>query len=182
MFVADAVFLEEIMLSLCARDIMTRDVLVIYKDDTIEEALAKMADNKVSGLPVVDTDGCLQGIITESDVLLKGQYLSSDEYAMPNSLFAPRPGGVLEAQRRAQARIVEEAMTKRVLTFMEDSLVVDIARAMIEHAINRVPIVDGCRIMGIISRKDVVKALAKESKAIGGYDQNDLKTGKIIEL
>jgi CBS domain-containing protein len=161
---------------------MTRDIVAIHKDDTIDEALAKMADNKVSGLPVLDVDGCLQGIITESDVLLKGQYLSSDEYARPNSLFAPRPGGVKEAQRRAQAELVEDAMTKRVLTFMEDSLVVDIARAMIEHAVNRVPIVDGCKVVGIISRRDVVKALAKESKALSNYAEDDLKTGKILEL
>ncbi len=171
------------MLTLSARDIMTRDVVTTHKGSSIGEALNKMANSKVSGLPVVDGDNCLQGIITESDVLLKGQAALCDQHAQPNGLFTPHPDGIDEAYRRAQAELVEDAMTRKVLTFMEDALVVDIARAMIEHAVNRVPIVnDGCRVVGIVSRRDVVKALAREAEALGDYDACNVRSGKLIEL
>lgn len=170
------------MLSLCARDIMTRDVVTIRKGATTEEALKKMAENRVSGLPVVDTDNCLEGIITESDVILKGQFTPSETQVHPNGLFTPMPDGLEEAYRRAQATLVEDAMTRKVLAFSEDSLVADIARGMIEHAVNRVPIVRDRMVVGIVSRRDVVKALAEETGALGEYDHNDLKTGRVIEL
>jgi len=170
------------MLSLCAQDIMTRDVVTVKKGASVEEALRLMANHKVSGLPVVDVDGCLQGIITESDLLLKGQIVPLDQRATKNGLFGSAPDGVDEAFRRAQSELVEGAMTRRVLAFAEESLVVDIAREMIEHAVNRVPIVRDCRVVGIVSRRDVIKALAREANEIKGTSAGEIRTGRVFEL
>lgn len=170
------------MLSLCARDIMTRDVVTARKGTSIEEAMRIMAKNQVSGLPVVDTEGGLVGIITESDVLLKGLHSPSELRGNPPGIYAPQPDGVDEAYRRAQSECVEEAMTRRVIAYMEDSLVVDIARAMVEHAINRVPIVDGRRVVGIVSRRDVIRAMAHAAHPLGEYDASEVRSGKVIEL
>lgn len=169
------------MLSLCAKDIMTRDVHTVSKGSSIEEVLNKMACNKISGLPVVDVEGKLVGIITESDVLLKGQISHFNKFAQPNAIFTPHADGLDEAYRRAQAVLVEEAMTSKVLTFMEESLVVDIARAMIEHAINRVPITNAGKVVGIVSRKDVIKALSNAASA-GECANDHTRTGRLIEL
>lgn len=171
------------MLSIRARDIMTRDIVTVHKSSTVDEALQLMADHKISGLPVVDTDGNLEGVITESDLLLKGQLgHSTPGGAKLEGLFAPQLDGIAEAYRRSKAALVEEAMTKRVLTFQEESLVVDIARAMIEFAVNRVPITRGRKVVGVVSRGDIVKALAKESAALNGHSPNDLKKGRVYEL
>jgi len=161
---------------------MTRDVVTVKKGASIEEALKLMADKGVSGLPVVDVDNCLVGIITESDVLLKGLHNPSETNGKPRGLFVPRPGGIDEAYRRAHSTLVEEAMTRKVLAFMEDSLVVDIARAMIENAVNRVPIVDGCKVVGIVSRRDVVRAMAKAAHPLDDFEAGETRTGKLIEL
>jgi len=169
------------MLSLCARDIMTRDVVTARKGTSIETAVRLMADNRVSGLPVVDTEGFLLGMISESDVLLKDINALSETRGTPHGIFAPRPYGVDEAYRRAQSQLVEEAMTKKVVVFSEDSLVVDIAQTMIEHAINRVPIVDGRKLIGIVSRHDVISAMAKAIPT-DNYDVDNLRSGKVIEL
>lgn len=174
------------MLSLTAKDIMTREVITIRKGASIEEALKLMACNDISGLPVVDIENNLIGIITESDVLLKGQYIPTESYSpINNSIFKPRTEGIVEAYRRAQASLVEEAMTRKVLVFMEDSFVVDIARAMIEQAVNRVPIIREGKVIGIVSRKDVVKALARAASVNSNYcgdDESEIRTGKLIEL
>ncbi len=170
------------MLAIAAKDIMTREVVTVRKGTSVDEVLRIMACSGISGLPVVDVDGNLEGIITESDILLKGQLAPSaeDNYKIPIGFYSTDPEGMGEAYRKAQAQVVEEAMTRRVLTFAEDSLVVDIARAMVENAINRVPVVDGRKVVGIISRKDVVRALAKESSPNGGCD--DVKSGCYLDL
>ncbi len=171
------------MLSLTAKDIMTRNVVTIRKGSSIAEALKAMADYKVSGLPVVDVDDRLVGIITESDVLLMGQGMVSEgDNVNLNSLFRPRAEGLEEAYRRARASLVEEAMTRKVLVFSEDSMVVDIARAMMEHAINRVPILRDQKVVGIVSRRDVIKALAKAANGEATSTSDGGRYGTIIEL
>lgn len=172
------------MLSLAAKDIMTRDVITIRKGSSIDEALRLMACHNISGLPVVDSEGYLQGIITESDLLLKGQIAMPDARAQKNSIFAPHPDGVQEAYRRSHETLVEDAMTRKVLTFMEDSLASDIAREMIEHAVNRVPIVRDRKVVGIVSRRDIILALAKESNGFEECPGKGHRVGKgqLIEL
>lgn len=170
------------MISLRAADIMTRDVISVHKNSTVDEAMRLMAHHGVSGLPVVDTNGCIQGVISESDVLLKGQMQPTAGLAEPKGMFTPSADGVGEAYRRAKAELVEDAMTRKVLAFQEESLVVDIARAMVEHAVNRVPIVSECKVVGIVSRRDIVKALARESAALNGHSPNEIKTGRVFEL
>lgn len=168
------------MLSLTAKDIMTREVVTIRKGSSIDEALRKMADHSVSGLPVVDVEDKLVGIITESDVLLMGQGMAPGEPVGLNAIFRPHAEGLEEAYRRARAQLVEEAMTRKVLVFSEDSLVVDIARAMMEHAVNRVPILRDREVVGIVSRRDVVKALARAANGAG--DDSSDRCGTIIEF
>lgn len=150
------------MLNQCAKDIMTRDVVTIKKGASIDEALRLMADNHVSGLPVVDPDGCVEGIITESDLLLKGQaHIPSNTPSYDVAAGDATEEVVEEMYRKARAETVEDAMTTKVTTFSEDSLVTDIARVMIEKQINRVPILRDCNVVGIVSRRDIVKAMAR---------------------
>ena len=168
------------MLSLRAKDIMTRDVVTVKKGASINQALMIMSQHNVSGVPVVDVDNNLQGIITESDVLLKGQFTPAEKSSKPNGIFGPSPDGIDEAYRRARASTVEEAMTTKVLVFAEESLVVDIARAMIEHAVNRVPIVQRSQVVGNVSRRDVVRAMARAAN--GTQSDDEVRVGKLIEL
>ncbi len=148
------------MLQMEAWQIMNRDVITIKKGASVDEALKLMAKHHVSGLPVLDADGNIVGIITESDVLLKGQSPVLDK-PRPIKGHKPVPEDVLEtAYKKTRAELVEDAMTKEVIAFSEDSLVADIARVMVEHGINRVPIVRDRKVVGIISRKDILKAMA----------------------
>jgi CBS domain-containing protein len=148
------------MLTQCAKDIMTRDVLTIKRGASIDEALRLMSESHVSGLPVVDLDGCVEGIITESDVLLKGQAQIPSPLPVTSVEGFDTEDVVDEMYRRARAETVADAMTTKVVTFTEGSAVTDIARVMIEKQINRVPILRDCKVVGIVSRKDIVRAMA----------------------
>lgn len=150
------------MLSLKAKDIMTRDVISIRKGASIEQAVKLMAENHVSGLPVVDVDNRVVGIITENDVLLKDQIEVPHPrmalygwYVVPDELVA-------EAYRKARGVRVEDAMSEKLVAFDEESAVSDIARVMVERKINRVPITRGGKLVGIVSRADIVRAMAEE--------------------
>lgn len=150
------------MLTQVAKDIMTRDVVTIKRGASIDEALRVMAEHHVSGLPVVDANGCVEGIITESDLLLKGQSRISKPVRGLRDDWTAVPDDVVDdAYRSANGELVEDAMTAKVITFGEDSAVTDIARVMIEKQINRVPIVANCSVVGIVSRRDIIKALAR---------------------
>ena len=160
---------------------MTRDVITIRKGASIEEALRVMAENKIGGLPVVDADGNIVGVITETDVLLKGQ---SPVEAPKLAFYGPwvLPDDVImELYKKSRGSKVEDAMTSQVIAFTEDSAVTDIARAMMEHNINRVPIVAGRKVTGIVSRSDIVRAMAR---LINGPMPDEAKPGKrkAIEL
>ena len=167
------------MLALRAKDIMTREIVTIRKGASIEEALRLMAENHVSGLPVVDADGCIEGIITESDVLLKGQVRVAPPSVDLLSRQAVPDEIVEDMYRRARGHRVEDAMTRRVITFSEDSAVTDIARVMIEQNINRVPILHDCHVVGIVSRRDIVRAMAA---AVNNPAPTDGEEPRVIEL
>ena len=149
------------MLPLRASEIMTRDVVSIRKGASVEQAVKLMAQKGVSGLPVVDVDNRVVGIITETDVLLKGQTeVPIPRMALYGWYVAP-DDAIAEAYRKARGVLVEDAMTEKVITFDEESEVSDIARAMVEHKINRVPITTGGKLVGVVSRADIVRAMAQ---------------------
>jgi CBS domain-containing protein len=136
-------------------------VVSIKKGASVEQAVKLMAEKHVSGLPVVDVDNRVIGIITENDVLLKDQAPVPHPrmalygwYVVPDELIA-------EAYRKARGVLVEDAMTKKVTAFDEESAVSDIARVMVEKGINRVPITKNGKLAGIVSRADIVRAMAE---------------------
>jgi CBS domain-containing protein len=170
------------MLGISAKDIMTRDVTTIRKGSSIEEALRLMAEKEVSGLPVVDLDDNLEGIITETDVLLKGQ---SPVEAPRLAFYGPwlLPDDIVsDMYRKSRGSRVEDAMTRQVIAFGEESAVTDIARVMVEHNINRVPIVNGRKVVGIVSRRDIVRAMASLVNGPSKHDRALAKERKVIDL
>lgn len=170
------------MLSFSAKDMMERDVITIRKGASIEEALRLMAENNISGLPVVDTEGNLVGMISETDVLLKGQGSTSAPRMALYGLWVMPDELVEEIYRRSRGTLVEDAMTPKVITFTEESAVTDIARVMIEHNINRVPIVRDGKVVGIISRSDIVRAMARLVNGPMPSDSKEDHERKVIEL
>lgn len=121
-----------------AKDIMTTDVLAVTRDTDIYRAIRVMVENNVTGLPVVDKDRTLVGIVTEKDVL-RLLYENED-----------RPGRV------------EDLMTDAVVAFEEDVAIDAVATGLAANPFRRVPIVHEGRLVGIISRKDVIKQIREQ--------------------
>jgi CBS domain-containing protein len=121
-----------------AKDIMTTDVLAVAKDADIYQAIRTMVQNNVTGLPVIDEDGTLVGIVTERDVL-RLLYEVED-----------RPGRV------------EDFMTEAVVAFDQEVDIETVANGLAGNPFRRVPILHEGKLVGIISRKDVIKQIKEQ--------------------
>ncbi len=119
-----------------AKEVMTRDVISIHDDATVRDVIRRLAEYRVSGMPVLDRHDRLVGIVTEADVLRhKGE--NGDESAR-----------------------VTEIMTRHVISVTDDATTDQIAQLITNHRIKRVPVVDGPYVIGIVSRGDLVRVLA----------------------
>ncbi|MGE3272190.1 MAG: CBS domain-containing protein [Chloroflexota bacterium] len=116
--------------ALTARDIMAREIVTVASDMLVEDAAKLLAYHNISGMPVEDPDGKIVGIVSEADVI-----------------------GHIGA-------VVSEVMTEEVISVGENATVEEVATLMAEHRIKRVPVMENGSVRGMVSRSDIVRAIA----------------------
>jgi CBS domain-containing protein len=142
-----------------AKDVMTRDVVSIRPDASIIEAVRIMLQHKISGLPVIDASGRLQGIITEGDFLRRAE--TGTERKRSRWLeFLLGPGRLATEYVQTSGRKVCDVMTSDVYTVTEDAPLEQVVHLMERNRIKRVPIVRGEQVVGIVTRANLMRALA----------------------
>jgi CBS domain-containing protein len=142
-----------------ALDIMTQKVLTVGGGTGVAEAIRLMLDNRVSGVPVLDDHGKLVGILTEGDLLRRSE--TGTERHRPRWLDILRgPGRMAEEYVRTHGRRVEAIMTGEVVSVTEDAPLDEIVALMERHRIKRVPVLKGEALVGMVSRADLLRALA----------------------
>lgn len=150
-------------------DLMTTDVITTTTDTGLKDAARVLIQAGVSGLPVVDGDGRLVGIITEADFVEAeaDRAWGREKRRLLDALFGER--------QPRQATTVGEAMTRHPVVIDMESDVTEAARKMIEHGVKRLPVVnpDG-RLEGIISRADILRAFARPDEVIADEVRNDV--------
>jgi CBS domain-containing protein len=137
------------------REIMTSPAYSVREDATLEAALQLMATSRVTGLPVVDGGGRVVGIISEADLLQAD--LEPDPRA--HMRVAAPPSGSLPAS-------VGQVMTAHPHTVREDSDVAELAHTFAHSAWKSVPVVRGDVLLGVVSRSDVIRAMARSDAEI----------------
>ena len=146
--------LQRIAKSVTAGDIMTRDVVTVKKETPLLDVAKLMADKGVAGVPVIEEDGMVVGIITERDFLVRMGALGTKSFmgVVENCLVGK---GCVAAPIRAQK--AADVMTSPAATVKAETISLDISNLFRERKINRVPVVDdkGC-LVGIVSREDIV--------------------------
>jgi CBS domain-containing protein len=141
-----------------ARDVMTRDVISVRDDATLLEAAELMLQNQISGLPAVDASGHLVGVVTERDFLRQpGNAVKKQRPRWSQILLRPTPSA--DEGLRFRDRKVSEVMTANAITVRESTPLEEVARLMEEHQIKRVPVVRNGRVVGLIARADLVRAI-----------------------
>lgn len=152
------------MRRLRARDVMTSPAVTVRPDTPVVEAARIMARRRISGLPVVDEDGHLMGIVTEADLLLK----EAGPGGLPLVAFHAEgpPPDVQPLLRRYEGRLVGEVMTREVVATQEDTPLQQVAALMARKNVNRIPILRGRVVVGVVSRNDVLKAFLVEDEEL----------------
>jgi len=139
-----------------ARDVMTREVMTVGPDTSAKYAAEVMADRGFAALPVVDDDLRLVGIVAEADVL-------RDRIPADPRLHARRDERTTDA---APSLLVHGVMTARVRTVDVTADVADIARLFVDDGLRSVPVLDDGRLAGIVSRRDLLRALVRPDTEI----------------
>jgi CBS domain-containing protein len=142
-----------------ADQIMTRAVITIRQEDTIFDAAKKMLQHHISGLPVVDAAGALTGIISEGDFLRRVE-IGTQKRRGRWLRFLVGPGKAASDYVHEQGRKVGELMTPDPCTVTKDASLEEIVELMEKNNIKRVPVVDGDRLVGIVTRSNLVQAVS----------------------
>ncbi|HSH64123.1 CBS domain-containing protein [Methyloceanibacter sp.] len=142
-----------------AADIMTTQVVTIAPDATAKDAAEQMLASRISALPVVDASGKLLGIVSEGDLVRRAELGTARARSWWLELLTPNRTLATDYVK-AHGQKVSELMTRDIVAAKPDTPIADIALMLEENAIKRVPIVDKGRLVGIVSRANLIQALA----------------------
>jgi CBS domain-containing protein len=142
-----------------AHQIMTRRVVTVGPDTPIVEAAGIMLQNHVSGLPVVNTGGKLVGIVSEGDFIRRAEIGTQRKRGRWLKLLLG-PGSAATDFVHERGRKVGEVMTPEPFTVTEDTLLEDIVQLMEKNNVKRLPVMRGDQIAGIVSRSNLLQAVA----------------------
>lgn len=152
---------------LFARDIMTSPAITARPNTLVKDLVAMMTTHRISGIPIVTVEHELIGIVTEADVLHKEVLPRPQEpAAIVQRLPLPGIAAAVERARKAEALRADEIMTAPVITVTEAATVHEIAATMIKNNVNRLPVLRAGKVVGIVSRADVLKAFARTDQEL----------------
>lgn len=154
-----------------ARDVMTTSVVTVSPETPVTDIARLLLEKRVSGVPVVDADGRVVGIVSEGDLVRRLEDEDDTGRSWWLDLLAT-PEERAERYVRAHGRRARDIMTRDVVTVSPDTPLGAIARLLEEKHIKRVPVVENGRLVGIVSRADLLRALAtKQPEALSGDDR-----------
>jgi CBS domain-containing protein len=141
-------------------NLMTREVRTVPPETTLKDVAELLVQHGISGLPVCDAEGRVLGVVSEADILLKEQ--GTERSSGSPAAFPKRR----RATPKASARTAGEAMTAPAVTISPFRSVHEAARLMIEHGVNRLPVVRDDELVGIVTRADLVRAFQRHDHEI----------------
>ena len=153
-------------MALTVADIMDTDVAAVQVTDSVERVLQVMRDHELPGVPVTNEGGRLVGIITEEDLVLSGE---NEDLHLPHYfqlfggfVFLESLSHFEERLRKAVASTAADLMTEHPVTIEPSASVEEAARLIARRKHNRLPVVEHGRLVGVVTRLDVLEALTRE--------------------
>jgi CBS domain-containing protein len=153
-------------------DVMTRDVVIVRPDATLKEAARLLVSRRISGMPVVGDGWRVVGVLSEGDVLFKQRGAGDEDRRLLAWLVHRRDAA---EQAKLDARLVEEAMTSPAITIDAGWSLASAADRMLENRVNRLPVVRAGRLVGIVTRADIVRAFARSDAEVERDVRDQLK-------
>jgi len=147
-----------------ARDIMTTEVLTVSPETSISELSKILENRKIGGLPVVDKGGRLLGVITQSDLVERARDLELPPAIniLDFHFYLQIPSHLLQRVEKMLGTTVGDCMTSNPVTVAPDTPVSRIAALMAKQKMHTIPVLEGGKIVGVIGKIDLVRAMARE--------------------
>jgi CBS domain-containing protein len=146
-------------------DIMTSNPMTVKPETPLKEAIAIIAKNKISGLPVVDEEDKLVGIISENDLMWQETGVEPPPYIMilDSVIYLENPNRYEKEIHKALGETVQDVMTEKPITITADKPVKQAARLLHDKKIRRLPVIDEQgKVIGIITQGDIIRAMAEQ--------------------
>ncbi len=145
-------------------DYMSRDVVTVAPDTSVREIAELLVEHRIGGLPVVDS-GRVVGVVSESDLLAKAH--GPDVVSRrPFGRIIGESGATQSVLAKIDASTAGEAMSSPAVTISPERPVTEAAATMAKHRVNRLPVVDGDQLVGVITRSDVVRAYTRTDEEL----------------
>jgi CBS domain-containing protein len=152
------------------KDVMNKDVIVCAPNDTLGNLADLFKKNHISGIPVVDK-GKVVGLVSETDLI---KLFKTPEFS--NDLWLPSPFEIIEIPIRnlvkleetkkffenMKLRPVKDIMTRTIHSISPDDALEDASTMMVKHDVNRLPVIDNGKLVGIVARSDIIRGLSAE--------------------
>lgn len=153
------------------RDVMTTDVVTVPPGESLKDVAQLMVERRISGVPVVDNEGDVLGVVTEGDLIVKERGLRQGRGRPLAWLVDPIE---IDLRLKLEARVVGEAMTSPPVTIEPWRQVAAAADLMVTKHVNRLPVVDHGKLIGIVTRADLVRAFARSDAEVAHEIQEDV--------
>jgi len=145
------------------KEIMTTELKTLSPDMSVKEALGKLQSMKISGLPVIDADGKLLGMLTEKEIL--SYILPSYIQKVGRFIYEENPKSTKKKFAELDIVKVSQLMRKDMVVTGEETTLCEVARIILTQKIRRIPVVDKAgKMIGLVCREDVIKAFMKENQ------------------
>jgi len=159
-----------------AMDVMTTDVISVVPDTTVQALATLLAERGISGAPVVDSGGHLIGIVSEGDLLHRAEIGTAQRHRRRSWWLDHYASDLARDYVKSHGRTVKDIMTRDVVTITEDTDLGDVAALLEAKRIKRVPVMREGKIVGIISRANLVRALGSTKGAPPRESEGDDRT------
>ena len=142
-----------------AKQIMTRDVVTVSPDSSVRDVARLLIERRISGVPVVDSDSRVVGMISEGDLMFRAETGASRPRSRWLSLFLGDGAAAADFVKSHSSRVAD-LMTRNVVSVQEETTVAEVAKTLEERHVRRVPVLRREFLVGIISRADLVRVVA----------------------
>lgn len=147
------------------RDVMTRSVLSVGPDTPLKDVARVLIDKRISGLPVVDDEAHVLGVVSEGDLLVKEQK-STAVHHRPLARVFGESEETKHLLAKAEARTAGDSMSSPAITIEPDASVQTAATLMIAHKVNRLPVIEDGKLVGIVTRADVIRTFVQSDEEL----------------
>jgi len=157
-----------------AADVMVRNVITVPQDSVVAEVVDRLIGNRISAVPVVDADGRVVGVVSEGDLVRRAE--AGTELRRSHWLEWMVPNQTLAAEFvKSHSRRVSDIMTRNVISVAPDTPLDEVATILESNGIKRVPVIENGKLVGILSRSNLVQALATIYKQATAATVDDAK-------